>query len=244
MHGNGLIGIIVVAKEVNSKTRFTHTTSYCAGFFGEKVCVKRVFLWVNIMKNESKPIVKKTGYVYAVIFSNNLIKVGRSYRDPEGRIRNHLANARLHGKDVEVSQKYVGGKTFFSKEIEASLINYMSGQGERINSEWFLANERFKFSELVAFTSSEILRHLHIDCVEPSANYDSCHVLASIDARLGKKEQEVHHPVDDKPERPILEEMKLVWVRLGASIAKGERVDVPINQLKALLDDAQLTGID
>ena len=40
--------MIVAAKEVNSKTRFTHTTSYCAGFFGEKVCVKRVFLWTII----------------------------------------------------------------------------------------------------------------------------------------------------------------------------------------------------
>lgn len=194
------------------------------------------------MQNESKPIVKKSGYVYAVIFSNDLIKVGRSYRDPEGRIRTHLANARLREKGVKVSQKYVGEKTFFSKEIEASLINYMSGQGERLNSEWFLANERFKFSELVAFATGEILGHSHIDCVEPIADYDS--VLAALDAHFAKKEQDVHHSVDDKPERPILEEMTLAWVRLGAAIANGERVDVPINQLKALLDDAQLTGIE
>src|SRR5690554_988243 len=118
---------------------------------------------VFIMQNESKPIVKKSGYVYAVIFSNNLIKVGRSYRDPEGRIRAHLSRAKLRGKGVEVSQKYVGEKTFFSEEIEASLINYMSGQGERLNSEWFLVNERFKFSELVAFASGEIRWHSHID---------------------------------------------------------------------------------
>lgn len=48
--------IIVVAKEVNSKTRFTHTTSYCTGFFGEKVCVKRVFLWTIINMKPKKTV--------------------------------------------------------------------------------------------------------------------------------------------------------------------------------------------
>lgn len=204
----------------------------------------KAFFMGFIMQNESKPVVKKSGYVYAVIFSNNLVKVGRSYRDPEGRIRTHLSRAKLRGKGVEVSKKYVGEKTFFSKEIEASLINYMSGQGERLNSEWFLVNEGFKFSELVAFASGEILWHSHIDCVEPIVDCDSCPVLAALDAHFDKKEQEVHHSVDEKPERPILEEMKRAWVRLGVSIANGERVDVPINQLKALLDDAQITGIE
>lgn len=69
-------------------------------------------------------------------------------------------------------------------------------------------------------------------------------MLKALNANFGKKEQDVHHSVDDKPERPILEEMKRAWVMLGVSIANGERVDVPINQLKALLDDAQLTGIE
>lgn len=199
---------------------------------------------VFIMQNESKPIFKKSGYVYAVIFSNNLIKVGRSYQDPEGRIRTHLSHANLRGKGVEVSQKYVGEKTFFSEDIEASLINYMSGQGERLNREWFLANEGFKFSELVAFATGEILRHSHIDCVEPIADLDSCTILAGLDAHFGKKEQETHLCLGDEPEHPILEEIKLVWARLGMAIANRERVDVPINQLKALLDDAQLTGIE
>lgn len=199
---------------------------------------------VLIMQNQSKPIVKKSGYVYAVIFSNNMIKVGRSDHDPEGRIRTHFTTARLFGKSVEVSQKYVGEKTFFSKEIEASLINYMSGQGERLNSEWFLVNDGFKFSELVDFASSEILWHSHIDCVELGVDYDRCPVLVALHERLYKKGQEVHYSVDDEPERPILEEMKRVWVSLGVSIANGERVDVPINQLKALLDNAQLTGIE
>lgn len=197
-----------------------------------------------IMQNESKPVVKKSGYVYAVIFSNNLVKVGRSYQNPEGRIKIHLSHAKLSGKGVEVSQEYVGEKTFFSKEIETTLINYMSGQAERLNREWFLANESFKFSELVAFTSGEILSHSHIDCVEQIVDYNSCPILAALDACFDKKEQDVHHSVDDNPERPMLEEMKRAWVRLGVSIANGERVDVPINQLKALLDDAQLTGIE
>lgn len=199
---------------------------------------------VFIMQNEAKPIFKKSGYVYAVIFSNNLVKVGRSWQDPEGRIRIHLSNARLRGEGVEVSQKYVGEETFFSKEIEASLINYMSGQGERLNSEWFLVNEGFKFSELVAFASGEILRHSHIDCVEPTVDDYSSSIVAALDAHFYGKEQEVHNSVDEKPECPILEEIKRVWVRLGVSIVNGERVDVQINQLKALLDDAQLTGVE
>ena len=61
--------MIVDAKEVNSKTRFTHTTSYCTGFFGEKVCVKRVFLWMN---KKMKP--KKTVYGVGINDADYVVK--------------------------------------------------------------------------------------------------------------------------------------------------------------------------
>ena len=197
-----------------------------------------------IMQNKSKPIVKKSGYVYAVIFSNDLIKVGRSRLNPEGRISTHLSQARLRGENVRVSQEYISEKTFFSKEIEASLICHMAGQCEKLNREWFLANDGFKFSELVAFASGEIHRHSLIDCVEPTSDADADYLIDAIDAHFAKKEQDPHRSVDDEPNRPILDEMKRAWASLGVSIARGDRVDIPINQLKDLLDDAQFTGID
>ena len=196
------------------------------------------------MQNKSNPIVKKSGYVYAVIFSNNLIKVGRSYLNPEGRIRAHLTQAKLRGKNVGVSQEHISEKTFFSEEIEASLISHMAGQCERLNREWFLANDGFEFSELVAFASSEIHKCSLVNCVEPVSDNDSDYIIDAIDAHFGKKEREIDRPLDEKPNCPILDEMKQVWARLGVAIAKGDRVDIPINQLKTLLDDAQFTGID
>ena len=196
------------------------------------------------MQDKSKPIVKKSGYVYAVIFSNNLIKVGRSYRNPEGRIRSHLSQAKLRGKNVRVSQQYISEKTFFSEEIEVSLIIHMSGQGERLNREWFLANAGFNFSELVVFASGEIHKCSLIDCVEPISDDGFDYFLDALDEHFAKKEQENNHSLDDKPKRPILDEMKQVWASLGVSIARGDRVDIPINQLKTLLDDAQFSGVD
>ena len=61
--------MIADAKEVNSKTRFTHTASYCTGFFGEKVCVKRVFLWMN---KKMKP--KKTVYGVGINDADYVVK--------------------------------------------------------------------------------------------------------------------------------------------------------------------------
>ena len=45
-------------------------------------------------------------------------------------------------------------------------------------------------------------------------------------------------------DKSIAEQIKDAHADLGVAISKGERVDVPINELKRLLDIAQTTGME
>lgn len=94
--------------------------------------------------NENTPGRQYQGaYVYAVLFSDGWVKVGRG-ADPIGRIRVHQSVSKMRGASME--KKVISGKLVSSRKAEERLIAHCKENGNPIwGNEWF---SRVDFDQL------------------------------------------------------------------------------------------------
>lgn len=99
-------------------------------------CNSKLFLWVMEMDDSKSKIFRWTvGYVYAVIFSDGVLKIGRGKR-PKNRVKVHSAAAVLRGATVKAS--IISGRLLDSHRAEKELINFCMAIGDVIHGrEWF-----------------------------------------------------------------------------------------------------------
>ena len=109
------------------------------------------------------------GHVYAILFKNGLVKVGKS-GDPNSRIASHKSNAAVHGNPV--TNFWVSPLLTDMHEAESRLINYCSMYESPIaGSEWFMG---LSYSDVVSFgerMTSEMLSS-EVDSYEVSRMID------------------------------------------------------------------------
>lgn len=100
----------------------------------------KLFLWVIQM------FMKRSGFVYAVLFSDGWVKVGRG-KNPEIRIASHVNLSAMRNAAEE--KRFISGRIIGHVKAELEIINFCLANGERAyGREWF---KGIDFSKLESF---------------------------------------------------------------------------------------------
>ena len=91
----------------------------------------------------------KIGYVYAILMSDGMVKVGRSSKSVSSRIKSHALTAKLRG--VSIQKTVESGKLMDSRAAEKFLRNLcLSSSADVIAREWFMGADFDEIEDIFA----------------------------------------------------------------------------------------------
>jgi len=127
------------------------------------------------------------GYVYAVLFSDNWVKVGMTQYAPINRVNAHRAISSLRGAGMV--DYVLSGRIVNCREAENRLINYCGQYGAAIyGREWFSG---ITFNDLKKIIKADYAGNSAEELKRSAAKYNArrCSALASLVDRFSNKNQ-------------------------------------------------------